>query len=44
MDAGLQLRLCVVANFGLTGHRGAKKTWERMRTKFEWEVMKTEME
>ncbi len=27
MDAGLQLRLCVVAHFGLAVHRGAKNTW-----------------
>ena len=35
----MQVRLCVVAHFGISGHRGAETSLQRLKLRFWWHGM-----
>jgi hypothetical protein len=37
--AQMQVRLCVVAHFGIAGHRGVETTLQRLKLRFWWNGM-----
>jgi hypothetical protein len=37
--ARMQVRLCVVAHFGIAGHRGVETTLQRLKLRFWWHSM-----
>ena len=42
--ANLQLRLCVVAHFGVGGHRGIKPTHDALSSRFYWQQLRQDVE